>query len=204
MGGKNEKFIFGPICVQVQSEYCIFWTWSIKGSLYDAFLTSKIKKHSVGDNTTTGDLWSYRLSKKVFFFSYLWPDIMYRTDGMYGILFLWGPRLFWPQNGTSDRGQKSLRPLEKSWFCAQGPFRIIEMAPFSDFQGLFRHIYSTGTYIVEITFLSVSDCWSFFVARSGYFLVRRGREEDGSGEEQTSVPLWWRSLRQRFHLHIHR
>jgi hypothetical protein len=86
MGGKNEKFIFGPICVQVQSEYCIFWTWSIKRSLYDAFLTSKIKYHSVGYYTTTGDMWSYvhiylskkkHSSKKNVFF-YLWPDIMYK------------------------------------------------------------------------------------------------------------------------------
>ncbi len=50
-------------------------------------------------------------------------------------------RLFWPKNGPRYRSchlksQKSLRPLEKSRFCAQGPFRTLEMAPFSYFQGL--------------------------------------------------------------------
>jgi hypothetical protein len=50
--------------------------------------------------------------------------------------------IFWPQNGPRYRlchlrGQKSLGALEKSPFCDRtGPFRILEMAPFSDFQGL--------------------------------------------------------------------
>ncbi len=52
-----------------------------------------------------------------------------------------GGNKFWPQNGPRYRschlrGHKSLGPLEKSRFCAKGPFRILEMAPFSDFQGL--------------------------------------------------------------------
>ncbi len=56
----------------------------------------------------------------------------------------------WPQNGPRYRschlrGQKSLRPLEKSRFFAQGPFRILEMAPFSDFQGLISQCPSTFT-----------------------------------------------------------
>ncbi len=50
------------------------------------------------------------------------------------------PRLFWPQNGPRYRschlkGQKSLRLLEKSRFCAQGPFRILEMAHLVIFKG---------------------------------------------------------------------
>jgi hypothetical protein len=54
--------------------------------------------------------------------------------------FSMGPRLFWPQNGPRYRSwylkvQKSLRPLEKSRFCAQGPFRILEMAHLVIFKG---------------------------------------------------------------------
>jgi hypothetical protein len=51
------------------------------------------------------------------------------------------------------RSQKSLRPLEKSRFCAQRPFWILEMAPFSRFSRvdfiMSSHIYSTGTWIVN-------------------------------------------------------
>jgi hypothetical protein len=47
---------------------------------------------------------------------------------------------FWPQKGPRYRSchlrsQKSLRPLEKSQFCAQGPFRILEMAHLVIFKG---------------------------------------------------------------------
>ncbi len=64
-----------------------------------------------------------------------------------------GPRLFWPQNCPRYRschlqGQKSLRPLEKSRFFAQGPFRILEMAHLVIFSRVdfirSLHIYSTG------------------------------------------------------------
>jgi len=53
--------------------------------------------------------------------------------------------LFLPQNGPRYRschlqGQKSLRPLEKSRFCAQGPFRILEMAHLVIFKGCFHKI----------------------------------------------------------------
>ncbi len=55
------------------------------------------------------------------------------------------PWLLWPQNGPRYRschlkGQKSLRPLEKSRFCAQGPFRILEMAHLVIFKGWFHKI----------------------------------------------------------------
>ncbi len=33
----------------------------------------------------------------------------------------------------------SLRPLDKSWFCAQGPFRILEMAHLVIFKGWFHN-----------------------------------------------------------------
>ncbi len=51
----------------------------------------------------------------------------------------------WPQNGPRYRschlrGKKSLRPLEKSRFCAQGPFRILEMAHLVIFKGWFHNV----------------------------------------------------------------
>ena len=56
-----------------------------------------------------------------------------------------GPQLFWPQNGPRYRschlrGQKSIRPLEKSRFCAQGPFKILEMAHLVIFKGWFHNV----------------------------------------------------------------
>jgi hypothetical protein len=38
-------------------------------------------------------------------------------------------------------------------------------------------------------FFSVSDCWSFFCGEDRLIFGEEGREEDGSGEEQTLVPL---------------
>ncbi len=50
-------------------------------------------------------------------------------------------RMFFGPNGPRYRSchlrsQKGHGPLEKSRFCAKGPFRILEMAPFSDFHVL--------------------------------------------------------------------
>jgi hypothetical protein len=56
------------------------------------------------------------------------------------------------------KGSKKSRALEKSRFCAKRPFRILEMAPFSDFQWLItimaRLIYSTVTLLVNIFLVS--------------------------------------------------
>ena len=61
-----------------------------------------------------------------------------------------GPETFFgPLNGTSDSeghfGAKKVEGTSKSQDFVPGPFRILEMAPVSDFQGLISNYPATFT-----------------------------------------------------------
>jgi hypothetical protein len=111
-------------------------------------------------------------------------------------------RLFWPQNGPRYRschlqGQKSLRPLEKSRFCAQGPFRILGMTHLVIFKGWFhkiaphlQHRYINSYYVplwpIALNFITLCFYVLFFYCFNND-MCRKPREISQFGKKSAKV-----------------